>query len=424
MTLVRSLMEGTYGIGNPVDTSKYDGMFKVVDESVMAAQEIALMEGIYATSQAVMTADIIGSVKVVTEGANATAVMENIVTSAIGKLKEYWNKFLAATKKFFGHVIDTVKAMFKDGGDFAKTYGQKIKDKINVVKEFKVKVWDYSKFSDGDSFIDKVTSAVVDKCKKANDSLLSENPSFSSDLGGTDPENLKSESDFMEDFIGGIESGCTSSSDLKDEVMKKYHNNAGEKDDTTWKEKDVTDALKVLTDYNSVTTDIQKKWNAHEKTINDIIKKLNKLGNKKDAVADDTIMSGSDESKKTAETNRVKGINDIHKAASHASKLEGSLLTLGRQMVSVKTEIYKERYKSYTAILKSFFAFKREKAATTEGMVFEGDESLDFDLKDGEVLENAVDSADTPEGDQGDISISLEGFSGSSLMREAMSLLD
>ena len=57
-------------------------------------------------------------------------------------------------------------------------------------------------------------------------------------------------------------------------------------------------------------------------------------------------------------------------------------------------------------------------------MVFEGDESLDFDLKDGEVLENAVDSADTPEGDQGDISISLEGFSGSSLMREAMSLLN
>lgn len=420
MSLIKHLVNGSTLC---VDTSQYDKNFTIVDESVMVAQEIALLEGIYSVDTAYKTADIIGCVKVVTEGVSPSVVMENIVKNAWTKLKEYWLKFYTAAKKFFLHVIDTVKAMFKDGGDFASAYGTKIKDKIKVVKEFKVTVWDYSNFSSGDAYIDKIVKQIADMCDKANNSLLAENPTFSQDLGGNDPENFKSESDFLEEFIGKVESGCDSAADLKKEAVNKYHNNSSNRESATWKSNDVDAALKILTDHSTTVKAIEKAWNVHETAIKKIITKLDKLG-KKEETLDEKSVAGMSADEKSAAEESVKQKNNIYSAASHASKLESTLLTLGRQMISVKTDMHKERFKSYTAILKSFFAFKREKAATMDSMVFEGDEDLDFELNEGETLsENAISSADTPEGDQSDIGISLENYSNNNLLKNAMSLL-
>lgn len=439
-SMVSSLLSGASMSGYNIDTSRYDGRFGIVDESVMIEQENSLMEGIYAVEQSFLVADLIGTVKVVTEGASGQVIMENMATNAFAKLKEYWLKFYAALKKFFTHVIDTIKSFWMDSAKFAQDYGDQIIKKIQVVKRLDVEIWKWD-IKEGDSKSEALRTEVKKWVSKATNTLLASPPAACPELGAKDSEeDFDSETTVEEDFIKAFEGSCGSWSELSTYLIKKYHGDNESKSKETWKESDVKDALKILTDYSDVTGKITNAWNAIKKDVENIIKKLNDLGNKKEKEYDKSITDAKfvpnpnhgtpmqqqeeEEHNKMIKDHKdsIDATNLSYKRASHGSKVCTRLLTLGRNSASLTLDMHEKRMKEYTSILKRFFAFTREKEVK-EGLVIEGDESLDFNLADGEVLENTIDSADSPEGTRSDIGISMEGFSGSGLMKEAMSLL-
>ena len=89
MSLVASLLEGVQA-ANTIDTSALEAKIDFVGDDFMESASVELMADINAVNEAYLTADIIGSVKVITEGADPAVLMENIVTSAIGRLKGAW----------------------------------------------------------------------------------------------------------------------------------------------------------------------------------------------------------------------------------------------------------------------------------------------------------------------------------------------
>lgn len=436
-SMVSSLLSGASMSGYNIDTSRYDGRFGIVDESVMIEQENSLMEGIYAVEQSFLVADLIGTVKVVTEGASGQVIMENMATNAFAKLKEYWLKFYAALKKFFTHVIDTIKSFWMDSAKFARDYGDQIIKKIQIVKRLDVEIWKWD-IKDGDSKSEALRTEVKKWVNKATSTLLATTPTACPELGAKDSEeDFDSETTVEEDFIKAFEGSCDSWSELSTYLIKKYHGDNESKSKETWKESDVKDALKVLTDYSDVTGKITNAWNVIKNNVETVIKKLDALGKRTPKEYDEEgarkgyqpAAGATDDEIKTGQESAVKSHKDeidatnlSYKRASHGSKVCTRLLTLGRNSASLTLEMHKKQMQEYTSILKRFFAFAREKEVK-EGLVIEGDESLDFSLADGEVLENTIDSADSPEGTRSDIGISMEGFSGSGLMKEAMSLL-
>lgn len=395
MSLVKRLISG--GGAAAIDTSLYDKQFGVVDDMVMACQETALLQSIYDLDKTMLCGDIIASAKVVTEGADPVVLMENMFTSGIEKLKQYWLKFYAAAKKFFAHVIDTVKAMFMEGSKFANTYGKQIKNKIDIVKEFDVKVWPY-KIKEGDAFVEDKIKKLSTEAQKTTDTSIAGNNDTSSGFF-SDDFNL---TEMVENFIGTIDSGSKTAADVCESAVKIYRDNMTDKDEPKWDSSDVDAALKVLTDNSTDISRIKKEWETQEKAIKKVISALDVMGNKKAKTKNDDGTAVPEDAQKI-ETKR-------YKAATNASKYNSSLLTAARTLSQLEVQIHKDRYKEYTAILKSFFAFKREKAPVEDGFVCEGCEEFDFDMDD--VSENAIAGASTPEGRTSDMGIALEGYSG------------
>lgn len=408
--LVKRLMSGAVA-GDIVDTSQYDGMFGVVTESVMMQQEIALLEGIYKTDRECACADLVGSVKAVTEGIDGQVVMENIITSGIAKLKQYWLKFYAAAKKFFAHVIDSIKALFMESKKFANTYGNQIITKIGTVKKIDVTVWDYD-MAAGDKLVDGYLTSIKDEAETKGVSKIGE--MVTTDFG---KEEFNAEEAF-EDFLGRLDQGASSTSDIAETIQNAYHNGDSDKSKEEWETAEVKAAVEVLKTCDKTISTFDKAWKTQEKIIKDIIKQLDKEGKKS---ADKTTVDATG-NKSERDKNEVDAENNNYATARRASEYTSKLLTLGRQLVSSRSEYHKARCKEYTAILKSFFMFKANKKPAQEGMVFEGAEEFDFDMSD--VSENAIRGASSPEGIASDMGIALEGYGDEGgLMAEAYRML-
>lgn len=408
MSLVSSLLEGVQA-ANTIDTSALEAKIDFVGDDFMESASVELMADINAVNEAYLTADIIGSVKVVTEGADPAVLMENIVTSAIERLKGAWEKFLAGIRKFFDKVITFFKSMTMSGEKFVNELGGQIKNKIAAIKKFKYTGYLYNA---------KAGTAAYDSAKKSIEKDIT------SYFKGLDTvaavrnvdsfedykiEGIKEDTDVssvIEKSAGAAAKGSTYATDIKNYILEKYRGDSS-KGEHEIGASEVGTMLDVIKNAKKATADAKSEKDNMEKMIINIINKVDKIGSN---IKDDD-----------------KGKSKLVGAASKLSQILNGLLNLYRGAADAKIQYYKESNKHYLHVLRNLLNWGK---ATESTLLFESDDecddAADIDDDDVDIDEAAVAGADDVEGDTDDIGLVKESYGGvsGSIIEEAMSFLN
>lgn len=408
MSLVSSLLEGVQA-ANTIDTSALEAKIEFVGDDFMESASVELMADINAVNEAYLTADIIGSVKVVTEGADPAVLMENIVTSAIERLKGAWEKFLAGIRKFFDKVITFFKSMTMSGEKFVNELGGQIKNKINAIKKFKYTGFLYNAKA-GNAAYDSAKKSIekdITSYFKGLDTVAAvrnvdsfEDYKIEGIKDGTDVSSV------IEKSAGAAAKGSTYATDVKNYILEKYRGDSS-KGEHEIGASEVGTMLDVIKNAKKATADAKSEKDNMEKMIINIINKVDKIGSN---IKDD------DKSK-----------SKIVGAASKLSQILNGLLNLYRGAADAKIQYYKESNKHYLHVLRSLLNWGK---ATESTLLFEsdeeGDDAADIDDDDVDIDEAAVAGADDVEGDTDDIGLVKESYGGVSgnIIEEAMSFLN
>lgn len=408
MSLVSSLLEGVQA-ASTIDTSALEAKIDFVGDDFMESASVELMADINAVNEAYLTADIIGSVKVVTEGADPAVLMENIVTSAIERLKGAWEKFLAGIRKFFDKVITFFKSMTMSGEKFVNELGGQIKNKIAAIKKFKYNGYLYNA---------KAGNAAYDSAKKSIEKDIT------SYFKGLDTvaavrnvdsfedykiEGIKDDTDVssvIEKSAGNAAKGSTYATDIKNYILEKYRGDSS-KGEHEIGASEVGTMLDVIKNAKKATADAKSEKDNMEKMIINIINKVDKIGSN---IKDDD-----------------KAKSKLVGAASKLSQILNGLLNLYRGAADAKIQYYKESNKHYLHVLRNLLNWGK---ATESTLLFESDDecddAADIDDDDVDIDEAAVAGADYVEGDTDDIGLVKESYGGvsGSIIEEAMSFLN
>lgn len=335
--LARQLMSG---VTESIDVSGYDFGEVTTESTFVEAACESLFTDIYTVDRAYHIADIVGEVKVVREGADAQALLENIITSGIEKLKNAFKKFWAKLKAWFESVKKFFKSFFLKGKDFVKEFRKEIMDK--KVTGFKYHAYHFT-FKDGDAVGEKIMSAVSTKIdtlasyiKDANGKM--DTKKFSEGYGShSSGDGFASSSDYQEHIIKALNiRGASTASELTDELKKAYRNGEDAAEDfEEFESNDREEMLSIVDGSDKIVKDIEKQESTFEKEVNVMIKAL------------DSIKSSDNEA--------------VYKIAQQCSSRASSLLTLGKIPSTEKVAAYKEAASSFRSILGSFVRFKPAK---------------------------------------------------------------
>lgn len=348
-----------------VYTAPVNGEFNAVAESAFTDNAICdLTMELFHIAECADIAGIVGGYAVQEGTAQADVLLENIIKTSYGKMKEAFKKFAAKMKAFFEQVRKVLKTFFLKGKDFVKEYKVELTKKS--VKGFKYTGYKYN-ISAGDVASDKMFNAVesgidtllsmVMGSPSSYKELLDDEVAFKQALAKA--TSVDSKDGFADDVaktlakVAGL-SGVSDITELKQELATLYRGKAANKEQIEdFEGTSVSDMITFIEQSDSKIKSFDKDEKDFDKTIGKIIKVIDKL---------DGTKGETDE-----ETNAYKLMSKL------SSKLT-TYLNSGKAPIDVKVAIYKEAASQYESVLKSFLrhrAFRgpvKENTSVTEGM--------------------------------------------------------
>lgn len=342
MSLARTLLNNS---ASDVDTSMYQFTCEAsdIDDSMYLDSACeSLVIDIYNVDKAFHVADIMGEVKVIKEGADATVLLEGMISNAKEKLVDAFKKFIAKIKAWFDAVVRYFKSFFLQGKKFADEFGSAIRDKYNGDngKKFTYRGFKYT-LSAGDSLVDHIIDTgkknITDAAGQISDKT--KNDDAAKAIVDQYTEKKKKLSDDTSDISGKK----ISTSELSDLIKKTYRSDATEKDDNV--EISFTGVDEMLTMISGKGSNVQ----------NDAKKIMNDLSNATNVTINNIKRLGEP----------AKGDNDnVYKLAQALSKYITDVLNLCTTASNVKIDAYKEACTTYRSVLGSFYRWKPAKEDT------------------------------------------------------------
>lgn len=337
----------------------------IATESWMDTALESLVSDIYTVDKAYHAADVIAEVQVISEGADPAILMEGIVSSGIGKIKEAFKKFWAKLKSWFAEIKRQFKIIFMSGKKFIDEFKSEInkKDEKNFTytgREYNIDNGD----SAANSVLENVIKIVGSKFQKSDlssgtvDSLKSYSDTVSKDGYGDSYKNAKinsgdeskygkSQSDMQDEYIKdlGTPAGMSKASDideLRDNLIEVYHNKNDADYTTSIEGFEGTSKSEMVTfvgSFDKKIRDIEKDENKFDSALNKIIKALDSLDKDKNLGKND----------------------DAYKVVQWNSRCCSALLAIGKVATSVKQSMYKEANSQFERVLKQFLRWKPAK---------------------------------------------------------------
>lgn len=393
------ILEGS-NIVSSKDLGSYDYSDYVVTESSYHDAAIAtLFTDIMEAEQSYMVADVVGAATVIRESTNGNqidpvVVSEGVIKDGIAKIKAAFQKFFAKIKEYYKRVINWFKAMFSNGEDFAKNYGDMIKKKAAKVKDFHYTGFKYTTKA-GDDRVKEVTNKVnehmqdliggydfVTECKTTkefSDHLRNNKVISSSFEEGKTPTSSDEVDEFLRDKLN-----TKDISDLKSNLIELYHDGDDKKSDIKDFEANSVDSMiTFLKSSNNTISEFEKQLRNYEGKTNNVISKLKHFESIKDEEGGSNLVSN----------------------ASYISGLMTAFLNVYKVPCEVQISIYKSMASDFLGVLKKFYNFKgnavkestnvfdAEAYATLENtLVLEGEECAEDD-DNHEHVEGTTESA-------------------------------
>lgn len=336
-----------------------------VGESYISGACISLMEGICDCDMQYMIADTIGTGKVLLEKANPAAMLKNVAGGGFAKLKEVFKTFKAKVVAYFKKVIDFFKSMFSSGKKFVSEFGKALENKAKTTT-FQYTGYPYD-CTGGDKLVEKVKTAGSEAVNKlvtgfsdiaalSGKTTAEIKNAIQSDVAG----DVSDIGEFTEEFIkeAGI-GGAASSTDMKNEIKKKYHGGKTTKvEGLTLTTADVTAMCDLISGNKQQITSFKNDMDTFTKQCDMIMTKLNSV--EKDGDQD-----------------------TAYKVASTVSSCVSAVLTVVKSAHSVRVDMHREATRAAIGLLKRFYMYKPAK----ESYLFETDDIADeFDMESNEVM--------------------------------------
>lgn len=349
--LASIILEGTNQTPS-VDLGNFDFSDTVVAESSYSDAAVAtLFSDIMEAEQGYMVADVVGAATVIRESANGNeidpvAVSEGVIKNGIAKIKAAFQKFLAKIKEYYKRVINWFKAMFSNGEDFVKNYGDMLRKKSQKVKGFHYTGYKYD-IKAGDSKVTDATDAInkrmVDIMKgydfvkdakttaEFNDHLRSAKVI----LADFDADKKPSTTEDVEDFLKGIK--YDDIADLKSSITDVYRDDAANKTDIKDFEANSLDSmLNFVKSSKTAINNFEKQLKNYEDKTNKVISQLGKFESEKDEDGGSNLVAN----------------------CSYVSSLMTAYLNLYKAPCEVQIAIYKAASSEFLGALKKFYNYK------------------------------------------------------------------
>lgn len=398
--LASVILEGANQTSTPsVDTSNYDFSETILAESSFIDSAVAtLFTNIMEAEQEYMVADVVGAATIIHENSlgnnvDAIAVTEGVVKNGIAKLKAAFTKFLAKIKEYYHKVITWFKAMFSNAEDFAKNYGDTLKQKAAKTKGFIYDGYKYdveggkTRVNEIKTLINKKMTNLVGeydfvneaKSKKELKAHLIDSKIISKDF---DKDEATSSSDEIDKFLSE-EIKVSDIAEMKKDLVELYHDGAEKKSPIKDFEANSLDSMiTYLKNSKKTIEDFEKDLKNYEDKTNTVISKLGKFEAVKDEDGGANLVSN----------------------ASYLSSLMTAFLNLYKVPCEVQIAIHKAMASEYLAALKKFYNFKgvkesveifdEEAYATLENaIILESDDESDDKGKKSDDTEECTESA-------------------------------
>lgn len=389
--LASIILEGSNQVPS-VDTGNYDYSDTAIAESSYADAAIAtLFSDVMESEQSYMVADVVGAATVIRENANGNqvdpvAVSESVIKNGIAKIKAAFQKFIAKIKEYYKRVIDWFKAMFSNGEDFAKNYGDMIKKKAAKVKDFHYTGFKYTA-SAGDARVTEVTNKVnaqmqnliggYDFVKEAKTTKeFSDHLRQSKAISASFKEDDKPTSSEVVDKFLSEQLKADDIADLRTNLIELYHDGDDKKSDIKDFEANSVDSMVTFLKSSKKTiSEFEKQLKNYEEKTNKVISKLNGFESVKDEEGGSNLVSN----------------------ASYISGIMTAYLNLYKVPCEVQIAVYKAMASDFLGALKKFYNFKgnavkesaevfdAEAYATLENtLVLEGEDCGDGECEGGD----------------------------------------
>lgn len=341
-----------------VDLGNYDYSDMVVEESSYSDAAVAtLFTDIMEAEQSYMVADVVGAATIIRENKlghniDPVVVSEGVVKNGIAKLKAAFQKFIAKIKEYYKRVINWFKAMFSNGEDFVKNYGDMIKKKAAKVKDFSYTGYKYTK-SAGDTLVSGITDKVNAKlvgCLNGYDFIkeISTSQEFNKMLrdkkvidASFKEDGKPTASEEVDKFLSGTLK-YADIAEMKTAITEAYRDGDDKKSEIKdFEANSVDEMITYLKTSKKVISDLEKQLNNYEEKTNKVISKLNKFESEKDEQGGSNLVSN----------------------ASYVSSLMTAYLNLYKAPCEVQIAIYKAMATDFLGVLKKFYNFKGNKGA-------------------------------------------------------------
>jgi hypothetical protein len=351
MSMFTQLMNKNTAPVDGIDTSNYDfSNVAVAEGAYIENASVQLFEELYECSQVFLTADIMGQVKMLTEGADPQVLLEATVGDHFKSVGEKLKKFLAKIKAFIVNLKDHVVAVFANGETFVTKYGDKIEDAVKKDgKNYSFKAVQYDLVA-GDDLINKVATHIEKQMAEYAGKLASVNSMSDMDkekIKGTSTEDIQTE-------VSKV-AGAKSASELKTALKKAYFVK-GNAEAVEVKKLEAAEATKMIKFIKISKPAIQRVLSPYDAVAASVevdIKVVDKIEN--------------------AEVNT--------QVADKILTIIATYRTLLSTCGTVVSDTYQQAARTYTAILKGFFA-RKVKTGVSEGTEEDDEEYEDDDIFD------------------------------------------
>ena len=350
--LAKIILEGSDQVPS-VDLGNFDYSDTAITESSYSDAAVAtLFSDIMEAEQGYMVADVVGAATVIRESANGNqvdpvAVSESVIKNGIAKIKVAFQKFIAKIKEYYKRVIDWFKAMFSNGEDFAKNYGDKIKKKAAKVKEFHYTGYKYNTEAGG-TRVTEIKDKVNTKMQKliggydfVKESLTTQEfrqkLRDSKAISNTFKDDDKPTSTEVVDKFISEELKASDISDLRTTLIETYRDGDDKKSDIKDFEANSVDSMiSFLKSSKKTISEFEKQLKNYEEKTNKVISKLNGFESIKDEEGGSNLVSN----------------------ASYISGIMTAYLNLYKVPCEVQIAIYKAMSSEFLGALKKFYNFK------------------------------------------------------------------
>ena len=350
--LASVIMEGAL-VSSRVDMGNYDYSETAIAESSYSDSAVAsLFTDIMEAEQAWMVADVVGAATVIRENTlgnqvNPVAVTEGIIKSGIEKIKSAFQKFIAKIKEYYKRVIDWFKAMFSNGEDFAKNFGDMIKKKAQKVKDFEYTGWNYTadkgdaKVLDIRNKVEKEMQTIIGEFDFAKEAKTKKELAAHLRSKGTISKDFKEDdatpaSEVVEKYLED-NFKYSDVSELRSELTELYHDGDTSKQKIKNFEANSVDSMvKFLKESTKTISKFENQLKTYEEKTNKVISKLNGFESEKDEEGGDNLVAN----------------------ASYLSSIMTAYLNVYKAPCEVQIAVYKAMASDYLGTLKKFYNYK------------------------------------------------------------------